>query len=548
MVLGVVFVGCGHSSPAPNPSTPTTQPAATARTSTVQPVSVTPSPTPTQPASHTATSVDVTQKPVHIAGSPTQTQTTNQIQTEHVYRAFGTTNDPALNPASQYYDWSLDKTNAKPAWDIATGGGGVIVADIDTGYAMTHPDLVNQWYVNPGETGTTAPGDKCWTGTPQNKQANSCDDDDNGYVDDWRGWNFVLGDNNPQTGRQNPYGNGVSHGSSTAGLIGATGNNHIGSSAINQNVSIMPLVALGDNGSGYTSYIVAAINYAVANGAHVINMSLGSYADDSAMRNAVNNAINHGVVIVAASGNCGNESDTEDCPMPTKGVIAYPAAYPQVIAVGATTQSDSIASFSSFGPAIDVSAPGNLMPILPGWDADLGNVHIVNYGSGTSYAAPQVTSLVSLIKSIRPASTVADITALINATARKPSGLGGLVFNEKFGHGIIDSHRALVIAQILNAQSNVPMLLQAGSHASEHTTPAGASLGSGCLIPSGGACTIQITSDTSHTRYLPYQISDPDGQTGWTWLSNNLSNNLWQIRAQSGNDISDTPYWLFKKS
>ncbi len=80
----------------------------------------------------------------------------------------------------------MQKTNIAAAWNITTGST-VIVADIDTGYALDHEDLRSSWYQNPKETGTTQMGDTCWTGSPQNKSANGCDDDSNGHVDDWRG-------------------------------------------------------------------------------------------------------------------------------------------------------------------------------------------------------------------------------------------------------------------------------------------------------------------------------------------------------------------------
>ena len=135
------------------------------------------------------------------------------------------------------------------AWDRTVGDPSVVIADIDTGYAFDHPDLAPVAWRNPGET----PGD-------------GIDNDGNGYVDDWRGWDTHGGDNDP---------GGGSHGTHTAGTIGARGGNGLGVSGVAQNVRIMPVRALSD-GSGTLAAIVEAINYAGRNGARAANMSLTS--------------------------------------------------------------------------------------------------------------------------------------------------------------------------------------------------------------------------------------------------------------------------------
>ena len=124
--------------------------------------------------------------------------------------------------------WYLDDIGAESAWDISTGSSDVVVAVIDSGYALDHEELSSRWFINAGEQGTTQPGDICWTGTPASKQTNNCDDDDNGYTDDWRGWDFANLDNSPQAGEVNPSGDGVEHGSLVAGVLAATGNNTVG--------------------------------------------------------------------------------------------------------------------------------------------------------------------------------------------------------------------------------------------------------------------------------------------------------------------------------
>lgn len=481
--------------------------------------------------------------PTPVADIP-QPVVEEPAQQEIVYRIFAAPNDPHYGA-----NWALTKVNAPAAWNITTGNGQTVVAVIDTGFALNHEDLANQWSTNSGETGTTQTGSPCWTGTVQPKQSNSCDDDGNGYVDDWRGWNFVLGDSNPQTGREVPAGEGIQHGTEVSGIVGATSNNSIGMAAINWNTKIMPLQALDDTGTGYTSDVTAAIYYAVDNGAHVINLSLGAFQHDPAMRAAVNYATTRNVVIVAASGNCGDSSQ-DGCQGISPSTVAYPAAYPDVIAVGATTSTDQRASFGSYGSALDVSAPGYALPSSTSWSA--GNQTSLYSGNlyGTSFASPQVASLVALIKSIRPSSSIADITALINATATKPSLMSGLAYSPQLGHGIINAESALTITQLLNMGTSPPTLNQAGTATAEHIALSGNTLGSGCSTPSSSnsACAIQLVSNSNaYTRYLPYTVSSSSSPAGWSWSADMLESDEWQIRARSGESISNSPYYLFKK-
>jgi len=477
-----------------------------------------------------------------VSLSPKHDAIKQDVQKEYVYHMFAAPNDPRY--AS---DWTLAKVNAPAAWNVATGNGLTTVAVIDGGFGLAHEDLASRWYTNSGETGNTQPGDRCWTGTILPKQSNNCDDDNNGYVDDWRGWSFTGNDNNPQAGRQNSTGAGTQHGTEVAGLVGATGNNGLGTTAIDWNTRIMPLQALDDDGVGYTSGVTAAIYYAVDNGAQVINLSLGTYSNDPAVKAAVNYATNHSVVVVAAAGNCGTGAGDECLGVPI-GTVAYPAAYPDVIAVGASTQSDQRASFSSYGSALDVSAPGYAIPSSTSWSADNPTSLYSSPLYGTSFASPQVASLAALIRSIRPSSSVADITALIDATASKPAAMNGLFYSQQFGHGVINAGSALAIATTLNNSSSaVPALLQAGSYQSEHAAPSGSTLGSGCQTATGSACTVQFTGSSGYKRYLPYTIIPSSGDTGWSWSSDMLESDLWSVRAVHGDDQSSTPYYLMKK-
>lgn len=471
--------------------------------------------------------------PQRTNNSPKQTAVRQTVAEEHTYYPLLTANDPGY--AS---DWALQKVNAPAAWNVATGNGKTVVAVIDTGFALNHEDLGNNWYANAGEAGTTKLGDRCWTGTPQNKSTNNCDDDGNGYIDDWRGWNFYLGDNNPMTGRTNANGAGVAHGTETSGLVGAAGNNGTGIATINWNTKIMPLQALSDDGPGYTSDVAAAIYYAVDNGANVINMSFGGNTFDSAMKTATDYAFAHNVVVVAAAGNCGTGTE-QGCQGLPAGAMGYPALNDHVIAVGATTSNDQRASFSSYGPGLDVTAPGSGSIVSPTWTSTNGTSLYSGALYGTSFASPQVASLASLIKSIRPNSSVDDISALLLASATKLPAMSGSSYTNELGHGVINAGSALTIASSLNTTTATPKLLQAGGPVAEHRFSTNDTLGSGCNTVSGTYCTVWLRNDqTGYERYLPYQQTNQTGAAGWTWSGSVLSDGYWQVRAAQGDNRS----------
>lgn len=465
------------------------------------------------------------------ANSPKQADIRASVAKEYTYYPLLAANDPGYSG-----NWAIQKVKAPAAWDISTGNGQTIVAVIDTGFGLNHEDLKNNWHINTGETGITQLNGTCWTGIAQNKDTNGCDDDNNGYIDDWRGWNFSIGDNNPMTGRTNPAGAAVAHGTEVAGLVGAAGNNSAGIATINWNTKIMPLQALSDGGPGYTSDVAAAIYYAVDNGADVINLSLGGSVYDPALKAATDYAYANNVVVIAASGNCGSGCDG----VPV-GYIGYPALNDHVIAVGATTSDDQRASFSSYGPALDVVAPGSGSIVSPTWNAANGTTLYSGTLYGTSFASPQVASLASLIKSIRPNSSVNDITALLLASATKLPAMNGALYTNDLGHGLINAASALTVAQSLNTTSAVPKLSQAGGPITEHRYASGDTLGSGCTTAVATYCTIWMRNNlTGYDRYLPYLLTNQQGLSGWTWSGSILQSGEWQVRAAQGDNRSAT--------
>lgn len=542
--------------------------------------------TPTQ-ATQSRTADRSPMVPTDTTSAPGQAAAEEKVAIEHQYRALDTPNDPYYTSTS-YPAWALTSTGAQAAWDQSTGAP-IVVAVIDTGFALQHEDLANQWYINQGETGTTVAGDICWTGAPADKSTNHCDDDGNKYTDDWRGWNFYgqytptttpcaqdglgtyVANNNPQAGESgddilyqeskdcfgtdvgDPY-VALSHGTSTAGLTGAATNNGKGIASFNWNVKIMPLQALGDDGSGWTSKIVAAIYYAVDNGAKVINLSLGGDSPDTALKAAVDYAYNHGVVVVAAAGNCGTGTEY-GCDPAKPGAIGYPALYNHVIAVGASDSTGKKASFSSYGPGLDVVAPGSGTIVSPLIDrgATPNDKLSFNYttaysGSlyGTSFASPIVASLAALIASERPTATPDDITAILDGSATKTSSMNDQPYTTTYGHGIINADAATRITLAFKASSSQPTLRQTGDHRSEHTTSSTAAMASGCVAPVSTYCSIRATDSHGFDRYLPYTATTDTGSAGWQWSGGILTKGEWSIRAVQGS-YQSTPYLLFNK-
>lgn len=473
--------------------------------------------------------------------APKQLEIKSHVTKEYTYRALLASTDP-LSATS----WSLSAVKAPQAWNITTGNGAV-VAVIDTGFAMEHEDLKNQWFKNIGEQGTTTTGDICWSGTPADKSTNKCDDDNNGYVDDWRGWDFFEVNNDPQTGQVDPLGEAVAHGTEVAGLVGATGNNGVGVATINWDARIMPLQVLSDNGYGYSSDLIAAIHYAVDNGAKVINMSLGGDMPDPEVTAAVKYAYDHNVVVVAAAGNCGTGTEYA-CDPARPGAMGYPALDDHVIAVGASDQNGGKASFSSYGPKLDVVAPGSGRISSPTWSSTDGVSAYADYLYGTSFASPYVAGLVSLIKSVRPDSSVNDIRAIIDGSATKVATMNGEIYKNETGHGLINAEQAVVVAKALSSQEeSTPTLGQVGNHVSEHAYDRNTSLSSACKTQAYVYCTIRFLSDENgYERYMPYQKVDSTGSSSWRWQGSLLGGGMWWAQAMQG-QLASSSYMLFAK-
>jgi subtilisin family serine protease len=284
--------------------------------------------------------------------------------------------------------WGLQKIAAPEAWDVTTGDSGVVVGVIDSGVDYSHPDLAGQIWTNPGENCAGC-------------RSNGVDDDGNGYVDDWRGWDFAANDNDPMDD------NG--HGTHVAGTIGAQQDAR-GVVGVAWRLRIMPLKFIGANGEGTVADAVRAILYAASMGADVTNNSYGGDAFSQALLDAIETADGADSLFVAAAGNSLSDNDAD--PM-------YPASYdaPNVISVAASDQFDSRAWFSNYGDSsVDLAAPGvNILSTWPG-----GSYHA---SDGTSMASPHVAGAAALAKAAFPAASDLGLKALL---LRGVDGISGL--------------------------------------------------------------------------------------------------------------------------
>lgn len=323
-----------------------------------------------------------------LGSSPISGVTVQQIATDPLFSQQG----------------NLVQVRAPQAWDITTGTD-TVIAVIDTGVALNHDDLVGKFWVNPREI-----------------PDNHVDDDGNGYIDDVNGYNFYQ--NNNDVSDQN------GHGTTIASILAAATNNGKGIAGINWSARLMVLKALNSLGGGEYGNVSTAIRYAANNGARVINMSFGTYIDSIDLEQAVDYAVNKGVTIVAAAGNN------------SRNQLLYPAAYPAVIAVGAVDSAGYRASFSNYGPNLDVMAPGINIP-----SANYIAHDSYTSNSGTSFATAHVTGMISLMLARNPSLTPAQAEAIVKSTAT-PRGN-----TTEYGSGVIDMPGALLSIQQVSAVS-----------------------------------------------------------------------------------------------
>jgi subtilisin family serine protease len=277
--------------------------------------------------------------------------------------------------------------DATHAWD-QTQGNGVTVAVVDSGIDADHVDLAGQVVGNPAEI----------AGLP------GVDDDRNGKIDDYRGWDFVSDDNLPQDG----YG----HGTHVAGTIAAVGANGTGVVGVAPEAKVMPLRTLGDNGIGYMSDVAAAFDYAGDLGVRIVNASIGG-PHSQAVESAI--AAHPDTLYVVAAGNAAANADTSSG--------AFPCALKEanLVCVGATDNKDQIASFSNYGAtAVDLFAPG--VAIYSTYSHSPTGYMFLD---GTSMASPHVAGAAALALSIRPTASTSFLRWSLLSSADGKAALSG---------------------------------------------------------------------------------------------------------------------------
>lgn len=295
--------------------------------------------------------------PLYISSKLKSSFEVDWAEPRYVYELDYVPNDPSYS--SQY---ALSKISAALAWDINKGDTSIVIGIVDTGVDWDHPDLAANIWRN-------------WNEIPNN----GVDDDNNGYVDDVRGWDFGGLNGTPDN---DPMEDQPDHGTHVAGIASAVTDNGIGVASIGFNCRIMPVKTSRNDQRGtsgpYIVYGYEGIVYASDNGAKVINCSWGGSGFSMFGQETINYAISQGSLVVAAAGNS-NSSGTH-----------YPSSYKGVLSVASTTSTDTKSSFSNYGYSVDVSAPGS--SIYNTWQND-------TYAtlSGTSMASPLTAGLAGLV-------------------------------------------------------------------------------------------------------------------------------------------------------
>ena len=331
-------------------------------------------------------------------------------------------------PDDDYYpiQWNLSMINLEEAWDITTGSSDVIVAVVDTGILMNHPDLQGQLT----DTGYDFIGDE-----DTSLDGDGLDSDPSDPGDEYYGTYSSF------------------HGTHCAGIAAAASDNSIGIAGVAWSTKIMPIRVLGYKGEGSSYDVLQGVLYAAglendagiilpeADRADIISLSLGADGSSAYARDVYQQVRAQGIVVVAAAGN-----DSED-------VCDYPAAYDDVIAVSAVNSTGELAWYSNYGNKIDVAAPGGAgsgyadgVMSTCGDDSGQSLAYTYSTKNGTSMATPHVAGVVALMKAMNPDLTPDDLDYHIQhlniVTDAGPTG-----WDEEFGYGIIDAHKAVQVAQ-----------------------------------------------------------------------------------------------------
>lgn len=325
--------------------------------------------------------------------------------------------------------WYLNQIQAKQAWQLTKGDNQVVVAVLDTGVDLDHPDLQSNLWNNSDEIA----GD-------------GKDNDNNGYIDDVTGWNFI--ENSPVAEPNLDSGftrEPAQHGTFISGLISAIHDNNFGIKGVTANVKIMPLAVLDAFGVGGSFPVAEAINYAVDNGADVINLSFGGDEHSNALKSAILRAYENDVTIVAAAGN--NLPSGLDLSRDKM----YPVCYDQewelnaIIGVTSTDRNNNISFFTNFGGGcVDIAAPGEEITSTTFQDkTKVGLEELIAKGyKGSSFSTALVSGTVALMKSVNPNLTNVQINQILSETATNIDS-NNLQFSGLIGSGLLNTFAAV---------------------------------------------------------------------------------------------------------
>jgi subtilisin family serine protease len=462
---------------------------------------------------------------VSVDGAAAQTIPTARVDNpSHSNIARSLANEPSRIPNDPYFhqQWSFSQIGAPMIWHYTTGSPDILIAIVDSGIQLDHPDLVDKIWTNPGEI----PG-------------NHLDDDGNGKVDDLHGWHFyhLYTGSGFVPAEDANVSDDFGHGTHVAGIAAAATDNSVGIAGLAWGTRILPVKVLDEYGSGWYSDIAAGIIYAADNGAKIINLSLGGESDSLLLHSAVDYARNRGALVVAAAGN-------------NSGPVYFPAAYDPVLAVAATDENDQRPAFSNYGPQVDLAAPGT--NIYSTW-------YRSNYfsKSGTSMATPHVSGVAALLWSRNPNLTADEITdILIHSTVDiEPAGK-----DDYTGWGRLSANRAIGLMEGLPdlwVKSSAPDYVRAnqvvtftvtcgnsgfgdvqdGWITSTFSTPGGSSQGSSWMVSSLPVASDPITFTLTITAGAPGSVLTHTIEISSLMTETNPIDNVAQIQVNVQSEV-----------
>lgn len=425
-----------------------------------------------------------------------------QLFTEPAQPTHSTPDDTAYS--GQYHHSISTGVQSPVAWNTQTGSSNIVVATIDSGTDTDHQDLDGNLWRNTDEIA-----------------GNGIDDDGNGKIDDINGWDFIDNDNTPvprPDGIDNDgyYGadDNVTHGTHVAGIIAMEGDNAEGGAGIAWDVQLMSVKVYGDDAQ--TTYLTIAngINYAVSNGADIINMSFGGTGNSALLSNAISNAVANDVTLVAAAGNESINLNT---------LPYYPICYSGVIGVAASNSSRTAAGYSNYGSnCVDVTAPGSsIYSTLYTDDPTYGFTSDYGTLTGTSMAAPIVSGIAALILSENSSLSATTVKNILVASADATN------FSSAYGAGLVNAGKAVAGAHCVaddNSVTEPTFVYYADTDSDSLGDPDTYIYSCAASAPTGYVSNNTDTNDSASAIEIPGDGIDNDGD-GKIDEVNTLANN-----------------------